>query len=104
MQKCVWHVTLFRCVRFCCVENLSKKSAVLELVLVYLWRASGFRFAVSGFASILFQVRKHKRNRHTSYRDTKTSQPLSTEYVTAMATVFARKALLPNTLATCIAF
>ena len=82
--------------------NLSKRSAVRELVLVYLWRASGFRFAVSGFASISFQVRKRKRHRHTSDRDTKNSQPLSTEYVTAMATVFARKALLSNTLANCM--
>ena len=84
------------------MEKLSKRPAVLELVLVYFCRASGFRFAVSGFASILFQVRKHKRNRHTSDRDTETSQPLSTEYVTAMATVFASKASLSNTLATCM--
>ena len=37
-----------------------------------------------------------------SDRDTKTSQPVSTEYVTAMATVFASKASLSNTLATCM--
>ena len=86
------------------MEKLSKRPAVLELVLVYFCRASGFRFAVSGFASILFQVRKHKRNRHTSDRDTKNSKPLSTEHVTAVAAVFARKALLPNTLATCMSF
>ena len=86
------------------MENLSETPPVRELVLVYLWRASGFRFAISGFASISFQVRKHKRHRHTSDRDTKTSQLLSTECVTAMATVFARNALLSNTLATCVPF